>query len=261
MDLGKIRALIIDDEQKSRNLLKTVVEKYCPQVTIVGSAASAAEAYAQVQDKKPNLLFLDIEMPYGSGFDLLQRLNQTDFEVIFITAFDQYALQAIKFHALDYLLKPLDVLQLIDAVKTAEKRLGNKLDQKRLQHLLANLNNSDKTSHQLAIPTVDGREFIPINQIIHCAADGSYTSFALNNKKPLLSSKNLGEYEKILPKITASPKHCFFRVHHSHLINLSYIKKYNSKENYIQMEDESMITIAHRRKADFLKVLKQMNLY
>jgi len=211
--------------------------------------------------QNPNLLLLDIEMPHGSGFDLLKRLNRSDFEVIFITGFDQYALQAIKFHALDFLLKPLDALQLVEAVIEAEKRIKGKRDQKRLEQLLANLNNPDPTTHHLAIPTTDGREFIPINQIVYCEADGGYTSFCLDQGRQLLSSKNLGEYEKILPKANTSYQHCFFRVHHSFLINLSYIKKYNSKENYIQMKDESNISIAHRRKSNFLQILKEMRLF
>ncbi len=261
MNKQTIRTLIVDDEPKSRNLNATILQKYCPRVNIVGLAESADQAYQLVLEHNPELLLLDIEMPHGSGFDLLKRINRNDLEVIFITGFDQYALQAIKFHALDFLLKPTDALQLIEAINKAEERIRGKRDNERLQQLLSNLNNADSSAHHLAIPTMDGREFVSINQIIYCTANGGYTSFTLSQGRQLLSSKNLGEYEKILPKSNSTHQLCFFRVHHRHLINLSYIKKYNSKENYIQLEGQVNISIAHRRKAKFLKILKEMNLH
>ncbi len=220
-----LRAIIVDDELMSRQMIARVLGKYCPQVELLASAGSVEEAYSLVVELQPNLLLLDIEMPHGSGFELLQKLNRTDFEVIFITGFDQYALRAIKFHALDYLLKPLDVVQLIDAIQEAEKRVQGKLDQERLQKLLANLNNNTLASHQLAISTLEGREFIPIDQIIYCRADGGYTEFHLSNGRQLVSSKNLGEYEKLLPEALPNYQNCFFRIHHSYLINLTYINK------------------------------------
>lgn len=261
MNKQKVRTLIIDDEIRSRNLNATILKKYCPQVNIVGLAGSIDQAHQLVLEHNPDLLLLDIEMPHGSGFELLKRLNRNDLEVIFITGFDQYALQAIKFHALDFLLKPTDALQLIEAINEAEKRIRGKRDNERLQQLLSNLNNAESSAHHIAIPTVDGREFVAINQIIYCTANGGYTAFTLSQGRQLLSSKNLGEYEKILPKGNNTYKNRFFRIHHRHLINLSYIKKYNSKENYIQMEGQVNISIAHRRKAKFLQILKEMNLY
>ena len=261
MNSSSLTPLIVDDEPKSRNLIATILAKYCPRVELLGAVGNIEDAYAMIQKRAPQLLLLDIEMPHGSGFDLLRRLDRSDFEVVFVTGFDHYALQAIKFHALDYLLKPIDALELMEAVEKARQNWEGKRDRERLQQLLRNLKEPDPSSHQLAIPTIDGREYVPVQHILYCTADGSYTSFTLIGGRQLISSKNLGEYEKILPGINERLHHCFFRVHHRYLVNLSFIQKYNRKDNFIQMEDQSNISIAHRRKAKFQKILKELNLY
>ncbi len=261
MKANTLSTLIVDDEPKSRNLIATILAKYCPQVELLGAVGNITEAYELIQKQSPQLLLLDIEMPHGTGFDLLRKVDRSDFEVVFVTGFDHYALQAIKFHALDYLLKPVDALEMVAAVKKAQQNWEGKKDQERLRQLLRNLKEPDPSSHQLAIPTIDGREYVPIHQILYCTADGSYTSFTLDGGRLLVSSKNLGEYEKILPDVNETFQHCFFRVHHRYLINISYIQKYNRKDNFIQMDDQSTISIAHRRKAKFQKILKELNLY
>lgn len=260
---NKIRALIIDDENKSREILKWMLEKYCPSVEILALAESAelAElAHQLIEQHKPNLLFLDVEMPYGTGFDLLKRLPKIDFEVIFVTGFDHYALQAIKYHALDYLLKPVDIDELIEAVKKVEVQLKKTLDTERLEKLLTNLQDNNQEQQQIAISQHDGREFIPIEQIIRCQADGACTWFFLENGKKILSSKNLGEYEKILPKPNGQFQNRFFRIHYSHVINLAYIQKFNAREKYVEMKDRSKIPIAQRRGPQFSDILRQMKL-
>lgn len=256
-----IKALIIDDEEKSRNILKTIVGKYCPEVNVVGLAESADVGYDLFVKTQPDLIFLDVEMPHGSGFDLLKRLPSTDFEVIFVTGFDHYALQAIKFHALDYLLKPVDIDELIQAVHKVKLSLAENLNRQRLSELLNNLNNPNQASHKIAIPTTTGREYIPVENIVRCSADGGCTWFHLIDKRRILSSKNLGEYEKILPDSYNSGVHRFFRVHYGHLINLNFIHIVNRRDNYVQMKDGAKIGIAQRRKSTFLDLLRQINMF
>ncbi len=259
--MTKINALIIDDEPKSRNILRQMLNDYCPKISVIGEAGSVDDAFQQIQSKQPNLLFLDVEMPYGSGFDLLKSLPKIDFEVIFVTGFDHYALQAIKFHALDYLLKPVDIDELILAAERVEQSLQQTVNTQRLLQLMDNLKNPNRSTHQVAIPTGNGREFIPVEDIVRCSADGSCTWFYLRNHRKLLSSKNLGEYEKILPGELSGEPHKFYRVHYSDLINLYYIQSINRQDNLVAMKDGTEINIAQRRKAPFLDLLKRENLY
>ena len=256
----KIKALIIDDEKRSRDILKFMLEKYCPEVEVLSLAESAEAAYNKIQELQPNLLFLDIEMPFGTGFDLLKRLSKIDFEVIFVTGFDHYALKAIKYHALDYLLKPVDIDELIEAVKKVDQLLSKKIDTERLDLLLKNLQDSNQEQQQIAITRQDGREFIPVKNIVRCLADGSCTWFFLDDGRKLLSSKNLGEYEKILPKPNGQFQNRFFRIHYSHLVNLSYIQKFNRKEKFVELKTGDQIAIAQRRGTPFSEILKQMKL-
>ncbi len=255
-----INAIIVDDEEKSRGTLSLILNKYCSDINIIGMAESVDEAYGMIIKQNPNVLFLDIEMPHASGFELLKRLPNINFEIIFVTGFDHYALQAIKFHALDYLLKPIDIDELIIAVNKVKTTLSNKINAANLTGLLKTINTSSPVIQQIAIPTPDGREFIAINEIIRCEADGIYTWFYLENNKKIISSKNLGYYEKLLPNTKHQDSNPFFRIHHRHLINLSFIKKFNRKENFIEMIDASKLTIAQRRKARFFSILKNSNL-
>ncbi len=252
-----VKAFIIDDEEKSRSIMRTMLTRYCPSVQIVGMASNVEDAYRKINEVKPNLLLLDVEMPYGSGFELLKRFHSFDFEVIFVTGFDHYALKAIKFHALDYLLKPVDIDELIAAIEKVEDGLKQKEDSKRLEQLLSNLQNPESATHQIVIPTMNERQFIPIKDIMYCQAEGGCTWFYLNGRKNVFSSKNLGEYEKILPEPNENLLHTFFRVHHSFLINLQYIETYNKREGTVQMKDGVKINIAQRRRSTFSEVTKQ----
>lgn len=255
-DNSKITALIVDDEAKSRSILAKLLNDFCPEVDVVGDAESVDTAFREFIEKKPQLLFLDIEMPHGSGFDLLRRLPNLNFEVVFVTGFDHYALKAIKFHALDYLLKPVDIEELIQAVKKAKKAINQTQDTQRIKQLIVNLSNPDPSTQQIAIPTSEGREFIPVEQIIYCEADAGYTTIYLKNKRKLVSSRNLGEYEKLLPSPDESQKHRFYRIHYGQLVNLFFIEKYNSRENYVLMSNGAQINIAQRRKSKFLELVE-----
>ena len=190
----------------------------------------------------------------------MKSLPKIDFEVVFVTGFDHYALQAIKYHALDYLLKPIDIDELIEAVKKVEIQINKKLDTERLEKLLDNMEDQNATQQQIAIPLHDGREFIPVHQIVHCMADGACTWIYMESGRKVLSSKNLGEYEKVLPKPNGQFQNRFFRIHYSYLINLTYIKKFNRREKYVELKDGSKIAIAQRRGSQFTEILKGMGL-
>jgi two-component system LytT family response regulator len=243
-----INAVIIDDEPKNIKVLKNMLEEFCPRVHLIGKATNSNEGKELIQQKKPDLVFLDIEMPYGNGFDLLNALMPVDFEVVFVTAFDKYMLQALKYSALDFLLKPVNIDELKIAVQNAELRIRKNSINQQINALLENFRKQDSGLKKIAIPAIDGFDFILIDDIIRCEAQGAYTKIYLNNSKNVIVSKPLKDYEALLPE------DIFFRIHNSHLINLNYIKKYNrGRGGLVELEDGSTIEVAIRRKDEFLK--------
>ena len=246
--MAMLRTLLVDDSPGIIRTLKKLIERYCPQIEIVATAGSADEAFELIGQMKPDLLLLDIEMPRGSGFDLLERCKPLDFEVIFVTAFDQYALKAIKFCALDYLLKPVDPAELKEAVRRAEERVSNRVQTQHFEFLLENLRVQDTKSHKLAIPTVEGLQFISVNRIVRCEAEGNYSMIKLNDNSLLVSTQRLKELESLLSDRD------FCRVHRSHLVNLEYVKKYfRSGGGYILMADGAHIDLSRQKREDFLR--------
>ena len=186
-------------------------------------------------------------MPYGNGFDLLNALMPIDFEVIFVTAFDKYMLQALKYSALDYLLKPVNIAELKAAVKHAETRIKKNSINQQLTVLLENFKKHEPGLKKIAIPTADGFDFILIEDIVRCEAQGPYTRIFTKDSKKILVSKTLKEYESLLPD------NIFLRIHNSHLVNLNFIKKYNrGRGGYIEMDDGTTLEVATRRKDEFL---------
>jgi len=225
-----------------------MLNEFCPQVSLVGEADNAKTGKNLIREKKPQLVFLDIEMPFGNGFDLLNDLMPIDFEVIFVTAFDKYMLQALKYSALDFLLKPVNIDELKMAVKNAEVRIHKNFINQQLTVLLDNFKKQESGLKKIAIPTANGFDFISISNIVRCEAQGAYTKVHLNNSRKVLVSKSLKDYENLLPD------DLFFRIHNSHLINLNYVKKYNrGRGGFIELEDGSIIEVATRRKDEFLK--------
>lgn len=242
-----IKAIIVDDEPKNRKVLRSLLTQFCPQVVVENEAGSADEATVMIQQEKPDILFLDIEMPYGNGFDLLDRLMPVDFEIIFITAFDEYTLKAFKYSALDYLLKPVNIQELQTAVDKASKKIHLKNINQQLSNLLQNIRHSESTSSKLAVPSQDGFFFISLNDIIRIEAKGNYTSIFSNDGQKHVSSRTIKQYEEMLP-----PRQ-FFRIHNSHIINLAFIKKYHKgRGGQVEMSDGALLEVATRRKDDFL---------
>jgi two-component system, LytTR family, response regulator len=240
-----IKALIIDDEGKAVNLLKMTIENNFPGKFVVETSLDPEEGLAKIQSFKPDLLFLDIEMPLLSGFDLLAATPEIDFKVIFTTAYDQYAIRAIRYNALDYLLKPINPKELGEAISRflKQKDENKEVYGQQLENLFSN------KEKNLAITTYDGVIFLEIDKIIRCEADLNYTKFILTDNKHFLSSKTLKEYEDLLA-IHAN----FMRVHRSHLVNLDYILKFKN-EGFLVLKDNSMIPISRRRKEEVMKKL------
>jgi two-component system, LytTR family, response regulator len=242
-----MRALIIDDEPKNVRILKKLLEDYCPQVVVTGEAGDARVAYTTIRELKPELVFLDIEMPYGNAFDLLDKLMPVDFEIIFITAFDDYTLKAFKYSALDYLLKPVDIDELKAAVKKTTEKIAGKNINLQLGNLLSNLKNNQVTLQKIALPSADGIIFINVEEIIRCEANGNYTIIYADSKEKITASKTIKDYEELLPPSI------FCRIHNSHIINLNRIKKYHrGRGGFVVMDDGTSIEVASRRRDEFL---------
>lgn len=248
-----IKAIIVDDELGARESLSKMIEKNCKQIEIVAKADSMLSAFEAITNKEPDLVFLDIEMPNGNAFDLLEKFKNINFNIIFTTAYDHYAIKAIKFSAVDYILKPIDPEELVSAVKRFEERIGqkNSLD-KQFKTLLSNVRPENKLK-KVGIPDGDGLIFINLSDIIRCDSDGNYTFFILTNGKKIIASRTLGEYEQMFADDN------FFRIHRSHLVNLEHVKKYIKGEGgYVVMTDNSQVEVSRRNKTDFLEKLSHL---
>ena len=248
-----IKAIIVDDELGARESLSKMIEKNCKQIEIVAKADSMKAAYDTITALNPDLVFLDIEMPNGNAFDLLEKFKQINFNIIFTTAYDHYAIKAIKFSAVDYLLKPIDPEELVTAVERLENKLGQKTElDKQFKTLLSNVRPENKLK-KVGIPDGDGLVFINLSDIIRCDSDGNYTYFLLTSGKKIIASRTLGEYENLFSDES------FFRVHRSHLINLEHVKKYIKGEGgYVIMSDNSQVEVSRRNKNDFLEKLSHL---
>ncbi|MEX2380249.1 MAG: LytTR family DNA-binding domain-containing protein [Vicingaceae bacterium] len=248
----KIKVFITDDEPKAIQTLERIISLYFDEsVEVIGSAFSVEEAYKKLTSVHyPDVLFLDIEMGVESGFDLLEKLNETDIHVAFLTAHEEYALKAIKFSAIDYIIKPANVEDLKTLFSKVNRESGKKQKSQKLKHLFANFLTGDKSEHKITLPTTEGYEFIKVDEVLYLRADGSYTHFTLKDGSRLMSSKNLKFYESILSD------YGFFRIHHSTMINIKYIRKYNKTAGgSVIMEDDNEFSISKGKKVDFFRVV------
>lgn len=244
-----LKAVIIDDEAKGRLALKEKLKQYCPGVEVVAEASNGKEGIAIIEQHQPTILFLDIEMPGMSGFDMLNNLKDKNFNIIFTTAYDQYAIKAIKYAAFDYLLKPVDIEELKTAVSKIDSN-ENSHTKKQIELLRQNMQQPKKHLHKLAIPTLDGLFFYNINDVVHLEANSNYTYIHFLNKTKMLTSKTLKEFQDMLPE------DIFFRVHHSHLINLNLIKRYiRGDGGQIELQNGTYVDVSRRKKEEFLKAI------
>ncbi len=237
-----IKAIIVDDEPNCCEILATLLERYCPQVKVADICYSGQAALSSIIEMNPDIVFLDIEMPNMNGFELLENLQSINFKLIFTTSYDQYAIKAIRFSALDYLLKPIDREELQNAVKKAMQALDRPMPQQ-FEVLMQKLNKTGNGGQKIALPTMEGLLLIAIDSIISCASERNYSILYLKEKKKLVISRPLKEMEELLED------HSFLRVHHSYLVNLKEINKYVRGEGgYLIMSDGSTVDISRSKK-------------
>jgi two-component system LytT family response regulator len=243
-----ISCALIDDEPLVIKNLETLLKKYCPQIRVSGTADSAVSGKRLIESLKPQLVFLDIEMPYGNGFDLLKSFPAGSFNVIFVTAFDSYAVRAIKHSAIDYILKPIDKEELKASVQKAEEIIIQRKESLGLDNLIANIKTLQSDSKRIALPTLDGLVFVDTENIIYCQSGGNYTNFYFKDGSNYLVSRQINEYNRILPAES------FFRIHNEYIVNIKTIKKYiKGRGGSVILENGKSIAVSARKKEDFLK--------
>lgn len=248
-----ISTIIIDDEQHCIDRLCKLLTTYCQSIDIAGCFQTIEEGIAGIKLLNPELVFLDVQIHDKTGFELLEKTKPVTFEVIFTTAFEKYAIQAFKFSALDYLLKPIDPDDLKQAVEKLGKKISKDIMPKKLETLLHNLNDIRGSSKRITIPTVNGLTFIQVNDIIRCESTINYTTLFLKDRQKITVAKTLKDFEELLTD------YHFFRIHNSHLINLKYIISYQKgKGGSVLMTDHSEIEVSTRRKEAFLKRLSEL---
>ncbi|HNP21567.1 MAG TPA: LytTR family DNA-binding domain-containing protein [Panacibacter sp.] len=248
------RAIIIDDEQHCIDRLsKLLNESASTGLELLGYFKTAEDGISGIQKLQPDLVFLDVQINDKTGFDLLQQLSSVNFEVIFTTAFERYAVQAFKFSALDYLLKPVDADDLAAALQKLKEKISVKESNARFDTLFHNLKSIQGISKRICVPVTTGLVFLQVSDIVRCQSDINYTTIFTKDKQKLVVAKTLKEFEEMLSDFD------FYRVHNSHLINLAFIKSYNKgKGGFVTMTDNTDIEVSTRRKDDFLKRLSGM---
>ncbi len=251
----ELTCIIVDDEPQNQEVLEKMVEQFCPAVKVLGKAASVDEAIILINEFNPVVVFLDVEMPGGNGFTLFEKIPDPNFYVIFTTAHANYAIKAIKFAALDYLLKPINLAELKKAVeKAAQKSANSKIlresNQRQIEVLQSNKSESSFEFNKIALPTREGLEFFSVQDILRCEADRAYCVFYFTNGKRVVVSNSLKEYESILEAAN------FFRVHKSNIVNIEHIEKYiRGNGGHVILSDQSSVAVSVRKKAELLEVL------
>ena len=247
--MKELKAIIIEDEEASRNVLRSYISSYCKNVVLLGEASNIIEGEKLIKEFNPQLVFLDIEMPFGNGFDLLDKLDEIDFEVVFITAYSNYAIRALNLSAAYYLLKPIDIDELVSAVDKVTDTIQNREEFSNTQILAENLRAVTNKDQKIVFPQMDGFEVVQISNIIRAEASDNYTTFYLVGGKKYLLSKTLKYYEDMLVGLG------FFRSHKSHLINIIHVLKYiKGKSGQAVMSDESIALVSSTAKKDFIKL-------
>jgi two-component system, LytTR family, response regulator len=249
-----LKVVIVEDELHSRESLKNLLIEFCGGVLVCGAAANVSEGVDVIRREKPDLVFLDVELQTGTGFDLLRQLGEIDFDLVFTTAFEQYAIQAIKCSSLDYLLKPIDLDELLQAVEKANKNYKNRHIQSQLDVLLSNLDKPRlSSSKKIALSTAEELEFVDIDDIVLCEANGAYTTIYLTSNRQIVVSKHLKEYETMLEDYQ------FFRTHNSFLVNLKQVQRFIKTEGgYLLMKNQSRVSVSPKKRDELFG--RMMNL-
>ncbi|NOX47269.1 MAG: response regulator transcription factor [Chlorobi bacterium] len=248
-----MKVAIIDDEAQTRKSIADILKFSEQDLELVAEAENVATGVDVIIEYKPDLILLDIDMPDGTGFDLLKKLSDIHFKIVFITAYEEFAVQAFEFSAIDYILKPVDPKKLIDAIDKAHQLVEQENINLKLNALFANLENSVSENKKLVLKTAENIYIINTNDIVRCESDGGYTQFYLIDGKKILVSRNLKDYEGMLDGFG------FYRIHQSHMINLKYIDHYSKTEGgAVVMKDSSNLPVARRKKESFLKLLEMI---
>lgn len=247
-----IKTIIIEDEQQSRELLELMLKKYSAIIVVADSCSIPIKAIESIKKHAPDLVFLDIEMPRMNGFEMLEKLGDISFKIIFTTAYNKYAINAIKINALDYLLKPIEDEELEKAIKKCQLDIEQKNMNQKMDALFKTIGIKHSMDTTLTITSLDGTRFLKMKDIVRLEASGRYTKFHLVNKEVLLASRTIGDYEKTLTT------HDFFRIHESHIVNLYFIDRFYKGNNFVLLTDKTELPLARRRKEEFLKIIPKI---
>jgi two-component system, LytTR family, response regulator len=248
-----LRTIIVEDEQKSRELIRNILKQYCgSSVSIIDEASDVKSGVVKILKYEPDLVFLDVNLSDGTSFDILKTIKNVNFKIIFITAYEQYAMQAIKFSALDYITKPIDYKELIAAVGKANELIMSDEYSLKIATLINNNNSTLCQNKKIILKSSDKINIISVNEIIRCESKNNYTQFILSDGLNILASTTLKEYEELLSAFG------FVRIHQSHLINIDFINSYDKKKDLIHMKDGSNIPISARKKDGLMEILEDM---
>jgi two-component system LytT family response regulator len=249
-----IKAVLIDDEPRARESLRMIIEKFFPEVAILGEASGVDEAFRVITDVRPNTLFLDIKMPDGSGFDLLKRFNQIDFKVIFVTAFEEHALEAIKFSAFDYILKPINTNELRQTLEKLKESIGQDTDLNlKLKVLLENMEATGQSKKKIVLKTSNSIHLVALSNIVRCEADCNYSWVHFDNQPKILISKPLKHFEDMLQE------YGFIRVHQSHLVNLNFVIRIDKVDGGVLVfYDGTTVPISVRKREQLFRLLENL---
>lgn len=247
-----IKAIVIDDEANNQELICNLLKSYAENIQVLAVAGSVESGYQAIMEHQPDLVFLDIQMPDGTGFDLLKKFDKINFKVIFVTAHQEYAIEAFKYSALDYLLKPLSPSNLISAIKKVEESFNSDELNLKLKTLLSNITEPAKTKRKIVLKTMERIYSVDLNDVIRFESDGGYTKVYLLDGKRIMVSRTMKEFDDLLSDVG------FLRVHNSHLINMNYLFCFEKTEGHIVMKDDSIVPVSNRKKEQLLELLNMI---
>lgn len=247
-----IKAIIIDDETNNQELISNLLKSYAENIQVVALANSVETAYQAIMEHHPDLIFLDIQMPDGTGFDLLKKFDKINFKIIFVTAHQEFAIEAFKYSALDYLLKPLSPTNLIEAVKKVEESINSEDLNLKLKILLSNIAEPIKSKKKIVLKTMERIYSVDIDDIIRFESDGGYTKVYLVDGKRIMVSRTMKEFDDLLLDVG------FLRVHHSHLVNMNHLFCFEKAEGHVVMKDDSIVPVSNRKKDQLLELLNML---
>jgi two-component system LytT family response regulator len=247
-----IKAIVIDDETNNQELISNLLSSYAENIQVVSVADSVESGYHAIIEQQPDLVFLDIQMPDGTGFDLLKKFEKVNFKVIFVTAHQEYAIEAFKYSALDYLLKPLSPSNLISAIKKVEESFNSEELNLKLKTLLSNITEPAKTKRKIVLKTMERIYSVDLHDVIRFESDGGYTKVYLLDGKRIMVSRTMKEFDDLLTDVG------FLRVHNSHLINMNYLFCFEKTEGHIVMKDDSIVPVSNRKKEQLLELLNMI---